>query len=203
MWCQWGSSRDRARHWGKTMRNHFIGPGGCGMHFMRSLFEDEASCFTHTRRIDSVQKGDKVLYIFVDPYNAVLSYDRRGFLKQSHHVRNIEGDIEGFNQGSPWDLSKFLSNGTDFFLLYDHFNRWYMHHEREYEIAFVKYESLSTSMDSVCEFFGLPHKQFSYKARNSDWNNLDEQELAMLQSMYGDYHKVWSELPDFFIHKSS
>ena len=103
--------------------------------------------FKHQRTPPAdVPAGYRVVYVFGDPRDAVVSVFRRGF--QGGHYRGmrlaeptpaVEARLSGLDQ--------FLEAGIDDFELADHVRGWREREPRAYPVLFVRYEDLAREWD--------------------------------------------------------
>jgi hypothetical protein len=145
----------------------------------------------------SVHRPFRVVYIYGDPRNAVVSIFRRGL--QSGHYRAL------FMREPPPDvlerlssLETFVLEGVDDFQLADHFERWWTQHGRDYPVLFLRYETLDESWPRVGEFLGLPPTVGSLPVtpRRSDWRGLPDPLRDRIDDMYRDLSERLDALPN-------
>ena len=142
------------------------------------------------------ERPTRVLYIVGNPYNQLLSFQRRGFLRAPYeHCKHVSGDVLGISQRPAWTLQEYLENGEDFFGLAEHFDGWWTHRDREYEIMFVRYETLPRVMVQLCDWFGI-EKPFEFRQRRSDVFKQPTFITAGLVKMYGRFAQQVCALPD-------
>lgn len=149
-------------------------------------------------------KGSKVMYVFTDPFEVILSYNRRGFLNhECPHIDNIRGDADYFRSKNNWTLEKFLDNEYDFFGIEQHFYNWYNHKKRDYDIMFIKYEHLKDNFDKVCDWYEVGYEycdKYEFKKRNSNVSDQKPEILDGLENIFGDFRKKLESLPNIIIN---
>lgn len=192
------------------MKNYQLSPGGCGScaledFFGKAINYPRESWNAHERNFTKPEAGSKVAYIFADPCNIVLSYFRRGFLNAPYyHCRHIDGDVNSLSQKNSWGIADyFLLMDTDPFKLRDHFFGWYNNKNRDYDIMFIRYETLNDNLEELCKWYSFDTekcKNFTFKQRNSDWKTSTEFVQLHLERLYGDFRNELLQLPDVIIN---
>lgn len=187
------------------MHVEMVTPGSAGTYYMKSFLGKNYNPLklnTHRRnpKMPKRFKG-RVVYLYSNPYDTILSYYRRGFLKEPYdHCSHIEGDLKGIREKNKWFLQEFLKNGRDFFQLGDHFRQWFSYNGRTYDILFIKYESLLQTLPQLIEWYELPKekmlKKFHFTARNSSWRNQPREIQEGLWKIYGDHFDFLDNLND-------
>jgi hypothetical protein len=143
-----------------------------------------------------VPAGFRVVYLFADPRNAVVSLFRRGF--QGGHYRGMR-----LQKPTPEaehrliDLDHFLDAQVDDFELADHFERWHARASRTYPVLFLRYEALGDAWPTVRDFLGLSADVpcLPIRARASEWQLLPDDARERLEVMYGDMARLLAALP--------
>lgn len=206
------------------MKNYQISPGGCGTYALKNLFGDHINTFKeqsgflvgpypdglfrfnpHQRCCESIEEGSRAVYVYGNPFNIILSYFRRNFLVAPyHHCQNIGGDLDALMQRTSWNLEAYFSlMENDPFKLREHFYGWFEHKERSYDIMFVRYESLDSSLPEICKWYNFDEskgRDFVFKKRNSDWSESPKFVIENLERLYGQFNKELSELPNILIN---
>lgn len=145
----------------------------------------------------------KVVYLYSNPYDTILSFYRRGFFNNINHYKNLEcNNLNKIKLGL--SLEEFLKNGEDYFQLEEHFKNWYNYKDRYYDIMFIKYEKLEKNIISFMSWFDISEKdalKFKVKKRNSDWRNENDNIKKGLKHIYGDFKQFLDELDDKIIFK--
>jgi len=194
-----------------TFKYFFVSYGGVGAHMMLDIFKN-----VEMVNIDSFQKhhiktppksfgtDTKVVYLYGDPYNAILSYFRRR--KQEYitwtkkHCENIRGDYKKMDIN--WDVKDYLKNGEDLFKLEEHFDNWTNVTEKDYEICTFKYEDTPNNIEKLYGFLDIiePKHKTPFKPRRSDWRNEDQETKELLKNMYGAFYEKYDNHPSFNIY---
>ena len=185
------------------MINYYqVSPGSCGSCALEELFKGRINTLpwnAHERSAPSPAEGSKVCYLFTDPYNIILSYFRRNFLVSPYdHAHHISGALDVLSERSSWDISSFLDLPEDPFMLESHFDGWYNHSQRNYDIMFLRYDSLKETLPSLCEWYGYPSGkslEFTFKPRASDWTKQPPHIQEGLHRMYGSFREKILSLP--------
>jgi hypothetical protein len=143
---------------------------------------------THCPFPQNKHKHDtKVLFMFGDIFNSVVSYNRK--------------DVWGKSAAK----HLFIDYGTnyldeDLFKFQRHFENWTK--KQTYPVMFVRYENLYDNLNQVLNFCGVEQhiKSFPpYKQRTTDWKNLDKETITKLETVYGELKTYVDSLPDIFI----
>jgi hypothetical protein len=130
----------------------------------------------------------KLIYVFGDPINSVLSHFRRRIDNKKswcqHHCMNIQGDYKKFS--ARWDLEAFLKQGRDLFQLENHFDNWTTVDPAsiDYDFMILKYETAHLHEAEIQAFLETD-APLSFKARSSDWRTQPEETQSKLLAMYG------------------
>ena len=131
----------------------------------------------------------KIIYVFGDPINSVLShFRRRSSVKKDwahHHCINVQGEYEKFD--TQWNLESYLNNGEDLFKLEEHFDNWVniKPTEIDYDLMIVKYESANKHEDQIKQFLNTS-TGLKWRKRNSDWRSLGPKTIAKLKNIYSE-----------------
>lgn len=199
----------------KKFNNFFkylcVSYGGSGAHMLLNIMKNnpiiDTGCFEqhHIRKPPKTfSEPVKVVYIFGDPYNAILSYFRRRKEQRKtwvkEHCKNIRGEYKKINEN--WDLLDYLKNGEDLFKLEEHFDNWTNIKEKDYQVAVLKYESTSIYIKDLLDFIDMdPSKsdKFEFKKRKSDWRNQPKEVKDLLEKMYGGFYEKYKNYPGFKI----
>lgn len=141
----------------------------------------------------------RVLYIVGNPYNQLLSFYRRGFLHAPYdHCAHVSGDVVGMQQRQSWSLEQYVEGGRDYFMLESHFNGWWNHTQRSYEVMFVRYETIPRVVVKMCEWFDID-EPFVFKPRNSDIFKQPDNLVRGLVDIYGRFAEQVCKLPDWVV----
>ncbi len=161
-----------------------------------------------------ISANTRILYMFGDPRDAVVSFfdrrkskhDRHGFNTKIidkpnihwvlQHCDNIES--QAFDMDETWDLHKFLGNGLDYFKLEEHFDNWF-YSNMDYNIVFVRYENIWDNVKALGKTLQLNIDHFPDKIeRRSKWRNLDSTDKTRCNEIYGSFSERMNKLPDIF-----
>jgi hypothetical protein len=176
-------------------------------------------CHTHMRTPPKeIPDGTRVVYIFGDPLNAVISFfNRRFYLHSGHgyiaqptrtsrtdwayeHCKKIQGDFSRFS--SEWDLEDYLSQGEDLFGLEEHFDNW-ITAQVDYHIMLIRHETLWDHLTEIFDFLNLPHSEIEKfppcKKRSSNWQDEPKHIQKKLFEVYGKLYNKIIEHPDIKI----
>lgn len=188
------------------MKKFVISYGGVGTHMLKPMITDEDWLgesirkdspswmqYPHHLRVPpssfkdlGYSKEVKVIYVFGDPINSILSHFRRNNdVKNNwakHHCINVQGNHQEFN--SDWVLDDYLKNGKDLFKLEEHFDNWINAKNLDYDLMLLRYET-SYKYENEIKSFLETDVPLNYRARSSDWKTLDESKKEKLQKMYG------------------
>jgi hypothetical protein len=182
--------------------------GGVGTHMITPMINDSDWLFhiirdrkkghlkypEHIRTVPSsfkeygYQGKVKLIYIFGDPINSVLSHFRRRLSHKKswckHHCLNVQGDFKKFKES--WDLKDYLKNGVDLFRLEEHFDNWTTVDPQsiDFDYMILKYETANKHEEQIKDFLNTD-VPLNFKMRNSDWRNESEEIKARLVDMYG------------------
>jgi hypothetical protein len=129
---------------------------------------------THDFPPDSLPDNVKVLYLFGDPYDSVISADRKINEWGRAHHKHLGSDLFEPNR------SLFYK---DTLLLEKNFDLWMRSHL--FPFASIRYESLylPETLDFLVEFLELPIVLPAYRKRMS--NSEDHPEIEQLRKVYG------------------
>ena len=165
----------------------------------------------------TIEPSQKLVYIFGDPRNAILSFFARrhslthlhGFKVQpaevqkqprslwvSHHLSNLETDAGTLTENL--DLEQFLSDGIEQFRLEEHFDCW-MYSRLPYPVYFCRYETLWENWGQLQRALGITRNDLPIKEmRRSNWTDLPESQNSALNKILGDFALRLEGLPDLF-----
>lgn len=160
--------------------------------------------------------GRAVIYMFGNPYNAVISFFNRRMRKtRSHgfntregegdvfwavkHCRNMGGDHQAMKP--EWDVAAYLENGVDLFRMEQHFDNW-VNAKTDYPILFVRYETMWQHLREIFHFMGLPESALAKfpprERRGSSWEHEPEEVRVKLANMYGRLREKIDAVPDIW-----
>lgn len=184
--------------------------GACGTYMMKDLIHpislsSDIKNFNRHRRDPNIKGVDKVVYLYSNPYDTILSYHRRGFMTKNGagHCYYIGGDCVFLNNNLNLNLINFLKLEYDPFKLKDHFLGYLNFQERGYDILFVKYEFLNKYIDTVLDWFGCDQiaTKFQLKNRKSNYQNQPSEVQYFLKKTWGDLMDIQSDMPEAKIIK--
>lgn len=141
----------------------------------------------------------RLIYVFGDPINSVLSHFRRRLANKKswcrHHCMNIQGDYKPFN--ARWDLMAYLKQGVDLFRLEEHFDNWTRIEAGsiDYDYMILKYETAHRYEDRIREFLNT-EVPLNFKKRSSDWRNEAPEIKEKLIAMYGGMVEKCNSFPE-------
>ena len=185
-----------------------ITPGACGTTMMAELvglraLNNGKYDYKRHRRDPDIRDATHVIYMYSNPYDKILSFHRRGFLSNITHCIHVDGDVEYLKKRTDYTLEEHLKLPIDPFGIEEHFHNYYDFDDREYNIMFVKYESLEKTIPDVLKWLNSSHmlSEFKFKNRNSDWNEQPENIKELLEKKFGNHKRFLDTLPDI-IYKS-
>jgi len=191
---------------------YLISHGGCGTHAYLDLMykcgKARPPGWKSHRRDPNIEitTPGRMVYLYGDPYDAMLSFDRRGFFEHESHCRNISGDAAGMGRLRDKSLLGFLRNGIEYFDIANHVRGWMNYSARSYDIMFVKYERLAYLIPDILDYLDIPsecQKHFQWVPRQSKWQNASPEIQQRLESMFGEYREWWMGLDDkILLHRS-
>jgi len=190
------------------MSNYLVSVGGSGNTFLSNFFGTwrvlkRVGVNQHQRDPNGKVEGDKLLYLFADPFNVFLSYDRRGFFRNNSHCQNIGAEYLTTQLDQKHrSLEDVLNLETDPFKLAEHFDGYWNFKDRPYDIMFARYETLGKTIPQICEFYGgeADPTKLLVKERNSDWTQQPKEIQEKLEKMYGEYRERLMTLDDIIIN---
>jgi len=165
----------------------------------------------------TIEPEQKLIYIFGDPRNSVLSFFARrhslthlhGFevrprevqpqyrkLKIINTLKNLETDAGPITE--EWDLEQFLEHEVEQFRLEEHFDCW-TYSRLNYPVYFCRYETLWENWGHLQSTLGVTRNDLPEKEnRRSNWIDLPEPQKTALNKMLGDFALRLEALPDLF-----
>ncbi|MGH9024721.1 MAG: hypothetical protein ACRDWD_01175 [Acidimicrobiia bacterium] len=131
-----------------------------------------------------VPEGFRVVYVYTDPRDAVLSLFRRGLQLGAYrifHLRQPSREIEKRLQ----TLDEYVRAGVDDFELDQHFEAW-LQHPAGYPVLFVDFDSLPGTWPAVRDFVGLSttYPCLEIRTRRSPLSTIDRATADGLTAMY-------------------
>src|SRR5688572_10504159 len=161
--------------------------------------------------------GRTMIYMFGDPYNAVISFFKRRIKRtRSHgfntregsgdplwavkHCKNIGGDHERMDP--QWGLEAYLDNGVDLLKMEEHYDNW-VNAKTDYPVLFVRYETMWSHLREICSFVGLPEAAIAgfpaQEVRGSRWENEPEATRLKLIKVYSRLHGKIAAAPNVWV----
>ena len=142
-----------------------------------------------------INEDTKVLYIYGNPYNALLSYYRRSQVDKTwiqRHCKDLNGRYSEINPN--WSVEDYLNNGEDLLGLEPHLDTW-LDAKVNYDILFVEFENMWNNLELIFNYLKIDKSYINtfppMKVRASDWTNQSENIQNKLQTLYGElYDKV-------------
>ena len=166
-------------------------------------------------RPHGLQRHHRIVYIFCDPRDAIVSFfqrrvsrhERHGFLPSRKRTefsaewtreaaRNLELDPSVID--SSWDLETFVLGGVDLFRLEDHFDRW-VSYAQEIPVTFVKYETLWEHVEVLAGLFCGDARSFpKFVPRRARWQDESPLIRNALCTVYGPFAEKLAASPPVF-----
>lgn len=120
------------------------------------------------------------------------------------HCMNLGGEHQEFSK--EWDLSCYLSNKKDLFMLEDFYSRWVvLESQLDFDVMVIKYESLYRSANIIFDFLEselkVPFDAFLERTSNSQM--IDESDELSLFNMYVELENKIKSQPDVLINYRS
>jgi hypothetical protein len=181
---------------------YLVTPGAAGTKALEAvgglaLKNGDPSFNTHNRDTSCVPPDARVAYVYSNAFDTILSFWRRGFMKDPAHAFNL-----GVHRPTVWTgpdkLETWLHNmELDPFKLREHMSVWFCRPGT----LFVKYETLSDNMGvrALSEHIGADLSGFKFKRRNSRWVVEPHGVIGRLARLYGDLMEIQYALPDTWL----
>lgn len=189
------------------MQARLFSYGGSGLKFLTNFLDSHISLYDvshapHAKPNKGHLKIDKIVFLYADPRNALLSFHRRDKVKNGwirQHMKNLESNIKIKGQMSMTEVIEKDGLGLDV-----HFREWL--NFKHPQIAFVKYESLHSNIKNLLSFLDLDESISSifcktFSPRISDYRNIDVNIQTLLHNKYKGLLKLQNSLPDFYIRE--
>ena len=154
----------------------------------------------HTR-YPPFRSPSKVLYMYGDPRNILLSCINRGEEWIHAHCSALQGDVRYIKHNT----DKIISDGYDPLHLETHFMNWFSLNP-DYDIMFLKYEALEDPkiFQQVLDFFGVvSDKSYDWCPRKTSYKNLFSEEQIQITDLFSDLLKLQDQLPSCMVKGSS
>ena len=144
--------------------------------------------------------GSKLVYIFCNPYDYVISSFNRGerFNIAHNGADQCNGDYEYFENNIGQTLVEYLKDPYDAYKYREHAEGYLNNVDRKYSLLFLKYEALSEyGIKPLINFWNLDVNPalYTFKKRKSDWTQQPEEIKELLKSKYGDVMEWYQKLP--------
>lgn len=155
----------------------------------------------------SVNRNLRLVYIFGDPIESVLSLFRRNSQREGVYTY-IAGDYSRYADIATMlkmrNLKSYLASDTGAFPIREHLHNWQTA-PTQLPILFIRYETIWDNLDVLQSFLDLPKEAMATfpkkKERASSYKalglNLKEQEK--LNQLYGDFREEIKQMPDTHI----
>jgi hypothetical protein len=212
---RWWLSRSRLPSWA------IYSPGGCGTQYMRRYLTEcywdyrcnlipETNADSHAPfcdRLVSRSRSQRTVYLFSDPYDAVISFFRRREKLGDHWVRAHSKHLGGAYQqlSAEYNLGQFLANGRDLLGLVENVQSW-LNASLPTPVIYVKYEGLSqeNNQKRLLRFLGVEESAWQplqWRPRNSSWEEYPEHIAGRLEFLYGTLRERYLQMPDIVIRE--
>jgi len=105
----------------------------------------------------------KVIYLIADPIETIISYWNRGFMQNKNHLLNMSGNFEDFDsfKNHPQNILSWSMFDKKPFMLHQHYLKWTTQNIKNFDVMFIKYETLSDNFENLSTF--LNDKKMSEK----------------------------------------
>ncbi len=199
--------------------------GGCGSKMLTNwIYQDtlnlnKRAAHLHWRfpALEGNQK-QKVVYIFGEPRNSVVSFFQRkvhkhechGFAANKNtkpklglawlrkHIIGLEAEIPKEYKDT-WTLFDLIDYQLDIFRLEEHFDNWF-YRRLNYKIYFVKYEAILKNKALIAKHLQIDQNALpEFVPRAANYQNESEEIVAGLNRIYGDFAQRLQSLPSFFV----
>ena len=171
--------------------------------------------------VPKINQKTKVIYMFGNPYNAVMSYYRRAHAEGHNwtyiHSLNLRSKyhkhiLRGANEG--WTVDNYLNNclstkdlisgkkveKRDLLGLENHFDLW-TDAQKEYPILYINFEDMWDNLDIIFDFLEINKSLISKfpvkKERYCNWLKTPTNVQEKLIKVYGNLEKKVSKKPTY------
>lgn len=145
-------------------------------------------------------KNSRVVYLLCNPYDYTISSFNRS--KEGpfniSHTRQCGGDWNYFYERRDQTLEEYLSDPYDAFKYKEHAEEYLNNADRQYNLLFMKYESLGEyGIKPLIDFWGIDIDPsiYNFKQRKSDWTQMPENIKSLLKNKYGEVMNWYESLP--------
>lgn len=181
--------------WGRNYRYCVAGMGRVGATMLTRYLTQKfgVSKVTGVHARDFVEFDGKVVFLFGNPYNTVVSFIKMSRLRKTHFehfgVPYNSDDFHGLNESYMY-RRKFLYG--DILGIEKTFDDWYRKHE--FSLATIRYETLWSNIKNLEEYLGVGMDDFpKYVQRRTNWKELRDHDKELLVKTYGRlYNKIGS-----------
>ena len=131
-----------------------------------------------------VPDGYRVVYVYADPRDAVLSLFRRNLQHGAYRIFHWEGASPAVEQRLQ-SIAAYARTGIDDFELQRHFEAW-LRHPAGYPVLFLQFDSLPDTWPAVRDFVGLAstYPCLEIRPRRSPLSDVEPEVSAGLTAMY-------------------
>lgn len=192
---------------------YLFGTGGSGMTYAKRKFgwvNKEPESTQHFRYLNKefmgfkldIPKDAKIVYLFSNPLDTLLSFERRGFLEgYDMAVANLQGDFETYKKLKITSLKEYIYHQKDLFMFGHHFNSFY---ELPNKVLFIKYEALKENIKFISRWADVTiDTDEPFVERNSDFKKCDCKTLRGMIDIHGGWVDHYNSLPDYFTNKGT
>lgn len=179
------------------MKNVFLfSQGGSGTGYTLKNFDWHEGIYgRHDRNPIFKNEDDKFVYLFNNPIDILLSFQRRGFLSAREAINNLQGDLSYDIK----DIVEYARKGKDYFQFENHFDSFF---NQKNKGLFIKFEGLDKGWDEIEKFTSMSRKNaFEWLKKQSNPKILNDVQHDMLTKIYKNWIKKYNSLPDFFYNK--
>ena len=144
---------------------------------------------THSLNVLVPKPNVRIIFMFGNIYNTVLSYKKRAWSKNTMKHLSVE---DNFNKN-------YLE--TNIFEFNRYFKNWYK--PLGYSVMFVRYEKLQYNLKEVLNFCGIKNiKDFpNIIERKTNWKKEPSQIRRKLIELYGEDQAFFEKIPDIKVFK--
>jgi len=189
--------------------------GGSGLKFLAKFLKKYMDATarrnnSHRRPCKEFKDSDKIIVIYGDPRNAILSFfrkrNKKGKQWLNKHLQHL-----GINQKLPSNinLETFLQDSNDMFDLNGFLNDWlnFNFNKKDF-VLFIKYESLFDGIEKLFDFLDLDKSikddfikdfQTQFKLRQSNYKNKGSKIQALFYDKYKTVIDLYLSLDDIFV----
>jgi len=198
------------------MKNVLITQGGCGTASLQKVTTNVINGDVHIHErypesMDIKYPNSKVVYLFGNPYDCLMSLARRDkfLLEHCHNLKCFiplkenkfhqfcKDDRSNFPTGTPEEILEiYLDFDQDIYNFKDHYERWKNLKDKTYSIRFIKYEGLKNNGITPLNEWWDTNINWNFAGRTSNYKQLDERLFSKLENMYGKWFDEYQKLPE-------